>query len=57
MTAAQHHRYRRPTSIDGRPTPAGPAVPRCRAGGLWAAAVGFASVLLLLLIFGPQNGR
>jgi uncharacterized integral membrane protein len=56
MTAAQNHRYR-PKSNNGRPTPAGPAVPRCRAGGLWVAAVVFAGVLLLLLMFVPQNGR
>jgi uncharacterized integral membrane protein len=56
MTAAQNHRHR-PTSNNGRPTPAGPAVPLCRAGGLWAAAMGFAGVLLLLLIFVPQTGR
>jgi hypothetical protein len=54
MTAAQNHRYR-PASNDGRPTPARPAVPLCRAGGLWAAAVGFAGVLLLLLIFVLQT--
>jgi uncharacterized integral membrane protein len=55
MTAAQNHRYRH-TSNNGRPTPAGPAVPPSRADGLWAAAVGFAGVLLLL-IFVLQNGR
>lgn len=32
-------------------------VPRTRAGGLWVAAVVFALVLLLLLIFVLQNGR
>jgi uncharacterized integral membrane protein len=51
MTAAQNHRYR-PTSNNGRP-----AVALCRAGGLWAAAVVFAGVLLLRLIFVLQNGR
>jgi uncharacterized integral membrane protein len=56
MTAAQNHRYR-PTSNNGRPTPAGPAVPRSRAGGLWAAVVVFAGVLLPLLIFVLQTGQ
>jgi uncharacterized integral membrane protein len=64
MTAAQNHRDR-PAANNGhvsndgsaRPTPARPAVPRSRAGGLWVAAVVFAFVLLLLLIFVLQNGR
>ncbi len=63
MTAAQNHR---PISTPngakaGRDVqssvPARPAVPRSRAGGLWVAAVVFALVLLLLLIFVLQNGR
>ena len=32
-------------------------MPRSRAGGLWVAAVVFACVLLLLLIFVLQNGQ
>jgi uncharacterized integral membrane protein len=64
MTAAQNHRDL-PTSNNGRAghddssrlTPARPAVPRSRSGGLWVAAVVFAFVLLLLLIFVLQNGR
>lgn len=63
MTAAQNHQDL-PTPNNGhashnnnsRPTPARPAAPRSRAGGLWTAAV-FALVLLLLLIFVLQNGR
>ena len=63
MTAAQNHRES-PTPNNGharhddsaRPTPARPAVPRSRTGGLWVAAVAFAVVLLLLLIFVLQNG-
>jgi uncharacterized integral membrane protein len=63
MTAAKNHREFPPnnghTSRDGsgRPTPARPAVPRSRAGGLWLAAVVFACVLLLLLVFVLQNGQ
>jgi uncharacterized integral membrane protein len=64
MTAAQNHREL-PTPNNGhtsrdngpRLTPARPAVPRSRAGDLWVAAVVFASVLLLLLIFVLQNGQ
>jgi len=64
MTAAQNHREP-PTQTNGhtrpddsaRPTPRRPAVPRSRAGGLWVAAVVFACVLLLLLIFVLQNGQ
>jgi uncharacterized integral membrane protein len=37
--------------------PAGRPVPRSRIGGLWVAAVVFAFVLLLLLIFVLQNGQ
>jgi uncharacterized integral membrane protein len=39
--------------IDSNP----PAVPRSRMGGLWVAAVVFALVLLLLLIFVLENGQ
>jgi lipopolysaccharide assembly protein A len=64
MTATQNHQER-PTPNNGhaghddrsRLTPARPAVPHSRAGGLWVAAVVFAVVLLLLLIFVLQNGR
>jgi uncharacterized integral membrane protein len=64
MTAAQSHR-RTPTPNGARtgnhaksqPTSARPAVPRSRAGGVWVAAVVFALVLLLLLIFVLQNGQ
>ncbi len=64
MTAAQNHREF-PTPNNGhaghdhgaRPTPTRPAVPRSRTGGLWVAAVVFAIVLLLLLIFVLQNGQ
>jgi uncharacterized integral membrane protein len=62
MTAAQNHRD---VSMSngakaGHDAPAAPVratVPRSRAGGLWVAAVAFALVLLLLLIFVLQNGR
>jgi uncharacterized integral membrane protein len=64
MTAAQNHRHistpnGAKTGHDAQspPAPARPAVPRSRAGGLWVAAVVFALVLLLLLIFVLQNGR
>jgi uncharacterized integral membrane protein len=64
MTAAHDHRETStpnngPASHDdsARPTPVRPAVPRSRAGGLWVAAVVFALVLLLLLIFVLQNGQ
>ncbi|MEH0981457.1 LapA family protein [Micromonospora sp. CPCC 205556] len=40
-----------------RPMPPQPAVKRSRVGGLWVAAVVFAVVLLLLLIFVLQNGQ
>jgi uncharacterized integral membrane protein len=40
-----------------RPMPPRPAVKRSRAGGLWVAAVVFAVVLLLLLVFVLQNGQ
>lgn len=56
MTAVQNHRNRH-TPNNGRPTPARLAVPSSRSGGLWVAAVVFALVLLLLLIFVLQNGR
>ncbi|MEV6495658.1 lipopolysaccharide assembly protein LapA domain-containing protein [Actinoplanes sp. NPDC051633] len=64
MTAAQNYREH-PTpdnnhtsSADGTPPAhAGPPVPRSRTGGLWVAAVAFAAVLLLLLIFVLQNGQ
>jgi uncharacterized integral membrane protein len=64
MTAARNHRES-PTPNNGhgshddgaRSTPARPAVPRSRTGGLWVAAVVFALVLLLLLIFVLQNGQ
>lgn len=64
MTAAQNHReFSTPNNghashDDGaRSTPARPVVPRSRTGGLWVAAVVFALVLLLLLIFVLQNGQ
>jgi uncharacterized integral membrane protein len=56
MTAAQNSRDR-PAPNNGRPLPDRPPMPRSRVGGLWAAAVVFAGVLLLLLIFVLQNGR
>ena len=64
MTAPQHHPH--PTSptnghpdIDtaARPMSGRPAAKRSRMGGLWVAAVVFAFVLLLLLIFVLQNGQ
>lgn len=64
MTAAQNHRdtstpngARTSHQAISRPVAARAAVPRSRAGGLWVAAVAFAVVLLLLLIFVLQNGR
>ena len=39
------------------PTPGRPAAKRSRMGGLWVAAVVFAFVLLVLLIFVLQNGQ
>jgi uncharacterized integral membrane protein len=64
MTAAQNHRgtpgpngARTGDDAKSQPTPARSAVPRSRAGGLWVAAVVFALVLLLLLIFMLQNGQ
>lgn len=62
MTAAQNHRQSPPstpgsTGHDTVVEPGRPAMPRSRAGGLWVAAVVFAVVLLLLLIFVLQNGQ
>lgn len=64
MTAAQNHRdlHRRNDgqtshSDVSRSMPARPTVPRSRAGGLWVAAVAFALILLLLLIFVLENGQ
>jgi len=62
MTAAQNHRdvFAPNGTKAGHDAPSAqvrPAVPRSRAGGLWVAAVVFAFVLLLLLIFVLQNGR
>jgi uncharacterized integral membrane protein len=64
MTAAQNHRGMSTpngakTGHGAQPPAASvrPAVPRSRAGGLWVAAVVFALVLLLLLIFVLENGR
>ncbi len=63
MTAARNGSVRF-SAIDGhdsvdaaRPTPDRPAVRRSRVGGVWVAAVVFAVVLLLLLIFVLQNGQ
>jgi uncharacterized integral membrane protein len=63
MTAAQNHRdisspngARTGHAADSQPAP-GPPVPRSRAGGLWVAAVVFAVVLLVLLIFVLENGQ
>lgn len=62
MTAAQNHpQSSAPTNgnsgHDHLVEPDRPAMPRSRAGGLWVAAVAFAVVLLLLLIFVLQNGQ
>ena len=64
MTAAQSHRehptpdHNHTSHADSTPpAQAGTAVPRSRTGGLWVAAVAFAAVLLLLLIFILQNGQ
>jgi uncharacterized integral membrane protein len=64
MTAAQNHRAistpngaKTGDDTQSAPAAARPAVPRSRAGGLWVAAVVFALVLLLLLIFVLQNGQ
>jgi uncharacterized integral membrane protein len=38
-------------------TPARTLIPHTRAGGLWASAVAFAVVLLILVIFLLQNGQ
>ncbi|GAA0943351.1 LapA family protein [Virgisporangium aurantiacum] len=62
MTAAQKHPRSSPptnghTRHDHLVEPDRPTVPRSRAGGLWVAAVVFAFVLLLLLIFVLQNGQ
>jgi uncharacterized integral membrane protein len=42
---------------DANAVPVRPQATRSRVGGLWAAAVVFAFVLLLLLIFVLENGR
>jgi uncharacterized integral membrane protein len=64
MAAAQNHRDTptpnggRPRHDDiSRPMPGWPAVLRSRVGGLWVAAVVFALILLLLLIFVLENGQ
>lgn len=64
MTAPQNHPDPAPpinghdgTDTASRPTPHRPATARSRMGGLWVAAVVFAFVLLLLLIFVLQNGQ
>jgi uncharacterized integral membrane protein len=64
MTAAQNHSdIRTPNGAragqdaTSRPVAARSVVPRSRAGGLWVAAVVFAAVLLLLLIFVLENGQ
>lgn len=62
MTAPRNHHVRSPISGrngtgGSRPVPRLPAMKRSRVGGLWVAAVVFAIVLLLLLIFVLQNGR
>jgi uncharacterized integral membrane protein len=64
MTAAQNHRdtstpngARTSHNATSRPIAARSPVPRSRAGGLWVAAVAFALVLLLLLIFVLENGQ
>ncbi|PWU52663.1 DUF1049 domain-containing protein [Micromonospora globispora] len=64
MTAPQNHPQPAPP-INGHPGPdtasrpvsGRPAVKRSRMGGLWVAAVVFAFVLLLLLIFVLQNSQ
>lgn len=63
MTAPRnsHVRFFPPDGRGGtdasRAMPRRPAVKRSRAGGVWVAAVVFAFVLLLLLIFVLQNGQ
>jgi uncharacterized integral membrane protein len=64
MTAPQNHADPAPpinghhgTDTASWPTPDRPAAARSRVGGLWVAAVVFAIVLLLLLIFVLQNGQ
>ena len=64
MTAASNHRdtprpdnARTGHAATSEPTSPRPVVPRSRAGGVWVAAVAFALVLLLLLIFLLQNGQ
>jgi uncharacterized integral membrane protein len=63
MAAVQNHPDLTPATRqaghdrDSIPTPARPAVPRSRIGGLWVASVLFAVVLLLLLIFVLENGQ
>jgi uncharacterized integral membrane protein len=46
-------------SADGRPSPPPPqhVVKRTRAGGVWIAAVSFAVILVLLLIFILENSQ
>jgi uncharacterized integral membrane protein len=60
MTAAHNHRDIS-TSLNGQgeqhPPSQFPAARRSRIGGLWIAAVVFALVLLLLLIFILENGQ
>ncbi|WP_406081766.1 lipopolysaccharide assembly LapA domain-containing protein [Micromonospora sp. NBC_00858] len=64
MTAPRNHSHPAPP-VDGHdgtdaaswPTPDRPVAARSRMGGLWVAAVVFAFVLLLLLIFVLQNGQ
>lgn len=46
-----------PTSAPASPRVGWRAVPGSRAGGLWVAAIAFAFVLLLLMIFILQNGQ
>ncbi len=63
MTAPRnsHVRFSPPDGRGGtdapRATPRRPSVKRSRIGGVWVAAVVFAIVLLLLLIFVLQNGQ
>lgn len=62
MTAAKNHpRSSTPTNGYSRSRPLievnRATTPRSRVGGLWVAAVVFAVVLLLLLIFVLQNGQ
>jgi uncharacterized integral membrane protein len=64
MTAAQNHRdisapngARTGNNDSSRPTPARSVARRSLAGGLWVAAVVFALVLLMFLIFVLENGQ